>query len=70
MISFIMKRNAEESAMTSDKGGQGGLTMEPTINYEKQIATNRLLSELFRGAESLEKESGLTIDEAFDGLDN
>ena len=37
-------------------------------DYEKQLATIRLLTELSRGVESLRREGGLTIDEAFEGL--
>ena len=42
--------------------------VQSMADYEKQLATIRLLAELSRGVESLRREGGLTIGEAFEGL--
>ena len=52
------------------KNGRGKYVVQSLIDYEKQMATIRLLTELARGVESLRKEGGLTIDEAFAGLED
>ena len=50
------------------KNGRGKYVVQTISEYEKQIATIRLLSELAKGVDSLRKEGGMTISEAFDGL--
>jgi prevent-host-death family protein len=52
------------------KNGRGRYVVLSIADYEKQMATIRLLTELSRGVESLRKEGGLTIDEAFAGLED
>jgi len=51
------------------KNGRGKYVVQSIADYEKQMATIRLLSELAGGVESLRKEGGLSIDEAFAGLE-
>jgi len=51
------------------KNGRGKYVVLSLTDYEKQLASIRLLSELAKGAESLRKEGGLTVEEAFDGLE-
>ena len=51
------------------KNGRGKYVVQSIAEYEKQIATIRLLAELARGVDSLRKEGGLSIDEAFSGLE-
>ena len=50
------------------KIGRGKYVVQSIADYEKQLATIRLLTELSRGVESLRREGGLTIAEAFEGL--
>ncbi len=50
------------------RNGRGKYVVQSMADYEKQLATIRLLAELSRGVESLRREGGLTIDEAFEGL--
>jgi len=50
------------------KNGRGKYVVQNLEDYEKQLATIRLLSELAKGVESLRKEGGLTVKEAFTGL--
>lgn len=50
------------------KNGRGRYVVQSMADYERQLATIKLLSELSKGVESLRREGGLTIDEAFEGL--
>ncbi|HML47777.1 MAG TPA: type II toxin-antitoxin system Phd/YefM family antitoxin [Clostridia bacterium] len=52
------------------KNGRGKYVVLSLTDYEKQLASIRLLSELAKGVESLRKEGGLTVEEAFDGLED
>ena len=51
------------------KNGRGKYVVQSIADYEKQVATIRLLAELSKGIDSLHKECGLSIDETFDGLE-
>jgi len=51
------------------KNGRGKYVIQSISDYERQIATIRLLSELAKGVDSLRKEGGMSIDEAFEGLE-
>ena len=52
------------------KNGRGKYVVQSMADYEKQIATIRLLTELAKGVDSLRKEGGLTTAEAFTGLED
>ena len=51
------------------KNGRGKYVVQSIAEYEKQVSTIRLLAELGKGVDSLRKEGGLRIDEAFSGLE-
>ena len=51
------------------KNGRGKYVVQSIAEYEKQVSTIRLLAELAKGVDSLRKEGGLSIDEAFSGLE-
>lgn len=51
------------------KNGRGRYVVQSMAEYEKQLATIRLLAELSKGVDSLRREGGLTIEEAFEGLE-
>ena len=51
------------------KNGRGKYVVQSIAAYEKQVSTIRLLAELGKGVDSLRKEGGLSIDEAFSGLE-
>ena len=51
------------------KNGRGKYVVQSLVEYEKLQATVRLLAELSKGVESLRKDGGLTVDEAFAGLE-
>ena len=50
------------------RNGRGKYVVQSIVDFEKQQATIRLLTELSRGVDSLRRDGGLTIDEAFEGL--
>jgi prevent-host-death family protein len=52
------------------KNGRGKYVVQSMADYEKQIATIRLLTELAKGVDSLRTEGGLTTAEAFSGLED
>lgn len=52
-----------------DQNGRGKYVVQSLAEYEKLQATVSLLAELSKGIESYHKEGGLTVDEAFDGLE-
>lgn len=51
------------------KNGRGKYVVQSIAEYEKQVSTIRLLAELGKGVDSLRKEGGFSIDEAFSGLE-
>ena len=51
------------------KNGRGRYVVQSMEDYERQLATIQLLTELAKGVDSLRREGGLTIDEAFAGLE-
>lgn len=51
------------------RNGRGRYVVQSMEDYERQLATIRLLTELAKGVDSLRREGGLTIDEAFAGLE-
>ena len=52
------------------KNGRGKYVVQSIADYEKQQATIRLLTELAKGVDSLRKDGGLTVSEAFAGLED
>ena len=52
------------------KNGRGKYVVQSLGEYERLQATVKLLAELGRGAESVRREGGLSVDEAFAGLED
>jgi hypothetical protein len=52
------------------KNGYGMYTVQTIAEHEKLLASIKLLAELGRGVNSIRKEGGLTLDEAFAGLED
>ena len=50
------------------QNGRERYVVQSLNDYETQVATIRLLSELSKGVESLRDEAGLSINDAFIGL--
>ena len=51
------------------KNGRGNMIVQSLAEYESCRRTVSLLAELSKGIDSYHKEGGLTVDEAFDGLE-
>ena len=51
------------------KNGRGKYVVQSLTEYERLQATVKLLAELGKGMESVRREGGLSIDEAFAGLE-
>lgn len=52
------------------KNGRGKYVVQSLTEYEKLQASLKLLAELSKGVESIRAEGGLTVDEAFAGLED
>ena len=52
------------------KNGRGKYVVQSLAEYEKMQASIKLLAELSKGVESIRAEGGLTVDEAFAGLED
>lgn len=52
------------------KNGRGKYIVQSLTEYEKLQATVKLLAELGKGVESLRSEGGLSLEEAFAGLED
>ena len=52
------------------KHGRGKYVVQSLGEYERLQATVKLLAELGRGVESVRREGGLSVDEAFAGLED
>ncbi len=52
------------------KNGRGKYVVQSLAEYEKLQASVKLLAELSKGVESIRAEGGLTVDEAFAGLED
>ena len=64
----VLSRCDSGSPVYLTKNGRGRYVVQSLADYEKQLATIKLLTELSKGVESLRKDGGLSIDEAFEGL--
>lgn len=59
----------EGSVVYLTKNGRGKYVVQSLKDYEKLQATVQLLAELSKGVESIRSEGGLSLDEAFAGLE-
>ena len=66
----VLSRCVDGFPVYLTKNGRGKYVVQSMADYEKQKSTIRLLSELAKGVESLRKEGGLPIEEAFDSLED
>ncbi|MEG0493939.1 MAG: type II toxin-antitoxin system prevent-host-death family antitoxin [Clostridia bacterium] len=66
----VLGRCDNGSPVYLTKNGRGKYVVQSLAEYEKLQATVKLLAELSKGVESLRKEGGLTLDEAFTGLED
>jgi antitoxin Phd len=52
------------------KNGRGRYVVQSLADYEKLQATVQLLAELSKGVESVRSEGGLSLEDAFAGLED
>ena len=67
--SDVLRNCDDGSTVYLTKNGRGKYVVLTLEEHEKLQATARLLAELGSGVESLRQEGGLSIDEAFAGLE-
>lgn len=59
----------DDSPVYLTKNGHGKYVVQSIHAYEKVQATVKLLAELAKGVSAYQNEDGLTVDEAFAGLE-
>lgn len=67
--SEVLRTCDDGSTVYLTKNGRGKYIVQSLPEYEKLQATVKLLAELGKGVESLRSEGGLTLEEAFAGLE-
>lgn len=67
--SEVLSHCDDGSPVYLTKNGRGRYVVQSLVEYEKLQTTVKLLSELAKGVESIRSEGGLTVDEAFEGLE-
>jgi len=68
--SEVLRSCDDGSTVYLTKNGRGKYVVQTLVEHEKLLATAKLLAELGRGVESLRSEGGLSIGEAFEGLED
>ena len=68
--SEVLRSCDNGSTVYLTKNGRGRYVVQSLAEYEKLQAAVKLLAELSKGVESVRKEGGLNIDEAFAGLED
>ena len=67
--SEVLRRCDEGSVVYLTKNGRGKYVVQSMEEYEKLKAAAQLLGELSKGVRSVRTEGGLTVEEAFAGLE-
>lgn len=67
--SEVLRNCDDGSTVYLTKNGRGKYVVLTLEEHEKLLATARLLAELGREVESLRQDGGLSIEEAFAGLE-
>lgn len=68
--SEVLSHCDDGSTVYLTKNGRGKYVVQSLIEYEKLQATVKLLAELSKGVESIRNEGGMSVDEAFAGLED
>ena len=66
----VLSNCDDGSVVYLTKNGRGKYVVQSMLEYEKLKATVQLLADLSKGVESLRTDGSLTIDEAFEGLED
>ncbi|MDO4568718.1 MAG: type II toxin-antitoxin system prevent-host-death family antitoxin [Clostridia bacterium] len=67
--SEVLRSCDDGSTVYLTKNGRGKYVVQSLVEYEKLQAAVKLLAELAKGVASVRKEGGLTVEEAFAGLE-
>ena len=67
--SEVLSHCDDGSPVYLTKNGRGKYVVQSMLEYETLQATVKLLAELAKGVDSFRTEGGLTVDEAFAGLE-
>ena len=68
--SEVLAHCDDGSVVYLTKNGRGKYVVQNLESYEKLLASVQLLAELSKGVESIRTEGGLSVDEAFTGLED
>lgn len=68
--SEVLSHCDEGDTVYLTKNGRGKYVVQSLAEYEKLQASVKLLAELSKGVESIRTEGGLSLDEAFAGLED
>lgn len=68
--SEVLRSCDDGSTVYLTKNGRGKYVVQSIVEHEKLQATVKLLAELAKGVESIRREGGLSLDEAFAGLED
>lgn len=68
--SEVLSRCDDGSIVYLTRNGRGRYVVQSMDDYEKLNASVQLLAALAKGVESIRTEGGLTVDEAFEGLED
>ena len=68
--SEVLSHCDDGSVVYLTKNGRGKYVVQSMAEYEKMKATVQLLAELSKGVEAVRAQGGLTVDEAFAGLED
>ena len=68
--SEVLSHCDDGSPVYLTKNGRGKYVVQSMLEYEKLQATVKLLAELAKGVDSFRTEGGLTVAEAFAGLED
>ena len=66
----VLRHCDEGSTVYLTKNGRGKYVVQSLAEHEKLQATVKLLAELSKGVESIRTEGTLSIDEAYNGLED
>ena len=68
--SEVLRACDDGSTVYLTKNGRGKYVVQSIAEHERLQATVKLLAELCKGVESIRREGGLSLDEAFEGLED
>lgn len=68
--SDVLRYCDDGSTVYLTRNGRGRYVVQSLAEYEKLQAAVKLLAELSKGVESIRRDDGMTLDDAFAGLED